>query len=449
VRWPGGSNDITSVAPALGEHAPGLLEGAPAAEPAPASPVPSGLPLAGVTVLDLGVLFAGPYSATVLTDFGARVIKVEPLQGDPVRVMLPFPELGGAKVFQGKESIALDVHTPDGNRILRQLIERSDILLQSFRPDAAVRLGLDADSVKAVNPDIVYVAAAAYGVDGPSANRPAFATTIAAATGFALANLSGLPPVDADTSLEVVKELAIRLGYAGMSTNANPDALSAMSTASAILVGLLGRRRSGATAPAYTTMLTSSIQAVAGAIVGGGQESADPDLYGTGARYRLYEASDGWIFLAAPQADEWNALCRALALYVDLVSDPRFADEDARGQHDAALAAVLSDVFRRRTGAAWEPDLTAADVGCVEVSPMEPELTLMAGALGQEAGYVVDAVHPTFDEHPRVAPAVRFSRSSTQALGGVLCGQHTDAILGELGYDEEQIGELRRSNAVG
>jgi crotonobetainyl-CoA:carnitine CoA-transferase CaiB-like acyl-CoA transferase len=452
ARRPGASNGVTAAAPALDEHRTDLLARAPAvtAPTPPTEAETTGLPLDGVTVLDLGVLFAGPYAATVLTDLGARVIKVEPLSGDPVRTMLPFPELGGAKVFQGKESIALDPHTPEGERVLHQLVQRADILLQSFRPDAARRLGVDAASIQAIDPDIVYVAAVAYGLDGPCAERPAFATTIAAATGFAQANISGIPDVDAATPLHVIKDLAIRLGFAGMSTNANPDAISAVTTASTMLAGLLCRRRSGSTTPVYTTMLSSSIQAVADFVVEAGTApTADPDLYGLSALYRLYESSDGWIFLAAPQPDEWSALCIALAPYIELRADDRFSDEHGRTLHDSALADVLAGVFRGRPGAHWERELTSADVGCVVAGTDDPELTLMTQDFAREAGYVTDAVHPTFDEHPRVAPAMRFSRSTTRALGGVLCGQHTDSILRELGYDDEQITDLRRRSIVG
>ncbi|WP_157124308.1 CoA transferase [Nocardia pseudovaccinii] len=120
---------------------------------------------------------------------GAKVIKVEPLDGDTIRGLVPFPEAGGAKVMQGKESIALDMRSPEGLAIVHQLARQADVVLQTYRAGAAVRAAVDARTSKALNPDLVYLCAPGYGTDGPYGARPAYAPSIGAATGLALTDM--------------------------------------------------------------------------------------------------------------------------------------------------------------------------------------------------------------------------------------------------------------------
>jgi crotonobetainyl-CoA:carnitine CoA-transferase CaiB-like acyl-CoA transferase len=176
--------------------------------------------------------------------------------------------------------------------------------------------------------------------------------------------------------------------------------------------------------------------------------TADDDLYGLNALYRHYQAADGWVFLAAPQGREWATLVRALMDYVDLASDSRFADEAGRVTNDAELGSVLSEVFQKRSATDWEHDLTAADVGCVAVDERLPEVILMSDDFGRACDLLVDVSHPMLDQHPRLAPLVRFSRSSVVAGPAPSLGQQTDSLLRELGYSDEAIADLRERNVV-
>jgi crotonobetainyl-CoA:carnitine CoA-transferase CaiB-like acyl-CoA transferase len=175
---------------------------------------------------------------------------------------------------------------------------------------------------------------------------------------------------------------------------------------------------------------------------------ADTALRGYHARYRIYDASDGWVFLAAPGESEWASLVGALRDHVDLGRDPRFTTEEGRARHDDALTATLAAVFVTRPKDEWERDLLAADVACVAVTTDPIESVLMSDAVGRASGYVADVVHPVFDEHPRLAPVVRFSRSATRAGAGVLAGAQTDAVLSELGYDDAALADLRARNVI-
>jgi crotonobetainyl-CoA:carnitine CoA-transferase CaiB-like acyl-CoA transferase len=234
--------------------------------------------------------------------------------------------------------------------------------------------------------------------------------------------------------------------------NAQADGFASLAVATALLLGLLGRKRGNPAPRMLTTMLSSVTHAVSSDVVSyPGRTPAlavDPQLMGLGARYRLYEAADGWVFLAAPNEKEWVALVSAISAYVDLGADERFAAEEDRRRHDHQLANVLAAVFRTRPKLDWENDLLAADVACVAVTTNSVESMIWSEEFGRDAGYVRDVRHPTFDQHPRLAPLVRFSRSSTQALPGCLAGQHTDALLREIGYDTAAIDDLRKRQIV-
>jgi len=173
----------------------------------------------------------------------------------------------------------------------------------------------------------------------------------------------------------------------------------------------------------------------------------DPDGHGYHALYRMYKAAEGWVFLAAPEPREWTPLREALAAEADLGGE-RFATPEARRENDAALAEALGEVFARRPAAEWEDLLGKADVGCVQVTERIPELVLQTDeALSAE--YCATATNAIFDEHLRMGPLVRFSRSATKADGGCSVGEHTDLVLAELGYDEDAIAGLRERGVIG
>ncbi|MGH7822191.1 MAG: CoA transferase, partial [Candidatus Binatia bacterium] len=444
VRW---------LAPELGEHTAEVLSRISESEPARRTArvaVPR-QPLEGVTILDLGVFYAAPYGPAILADYGARVIKVEPLSGEPMRRMLPFPDAGAVKSLQGKESVAVDIARPEGREILHRLVREVDLVMVSYRAGVARKHGLDYDTLRAINPRLVYLNAPGYGIDGPCGRKPAYAPTIGAAVGAARLQAGPSVQARADLSLEEIKSASIRLGHAA-SAPGQADGCGALGVATALLLGLVARERTGLGQEMLTSMLATAAFCVSEDAIeyDTRAERRQPDalLLGLSALYRLYEASEGWIFLAAPKPREWGALCAALSPHASLASDSRFATLDARKGHDAELAATLAAVFRRRPAAEWERDLTDVDVGCVEVAPGPVARAVMDDPIGREAGFLCEVEHPSFGRHRRLAPLAELSLTPGEGKPACLFGQQTEAVLRELGYGAAEIERLEAGGVI-
>ena len=335
---------------------------------------------------------------------------------------------------------------------MHALARKSDIVLQSFRAGVAKRQGVDAETLRAVNPDLVYLNSPGYGIDGPCGDRPAYAPTIGAGSGLVMRNIGTAIEERPGLSLKEIRADAMRLSGAGTTEYAQADGISALTAASAMALGLLVRDRTGVSQEMLTTMLTSTAHALADDMAEYKDrpptQAADAELLGYSALYRLYRAADEWIYLAAPSPDDWDALCAALVDEVDLAADARFADGAARQSNDDALAEVLEGVFASKPAQHWEDVLLAADVGCVVAHREPPESVLQSAEFAGAADMLVEVEHPTFGDHVRLKPYVSFSRSATVAEPGVLAGQQTDAILSELGYSAETIADLRDRKVV-
>jgi crotonobetainyl-CoA:carnitine CoA-transferase CaiB-like acyl-CoA transferase len=351
--------------------------------------------------------------------------------------------------MQGKESIQLDLGTPQGRDIVYQLARRSDIVLQPFRAGAAERAGVDEKSMLAVNPDLIYLNAPGYGTSGPWAGRPAYAPSVAAAVGIALADAPDA--ADAVADLASIKQAAIRLNTATAVPAAQADGLAAAAVASTMLLGWYAKVRGRPLEPLTVTMLATGTHAMLDRVVDfpgrPPTPRTDPDGYGLSALYRLYPAATGWIFLAAAGLGDWPRLVAGLADEVDLAADPRFGTARARSGHDADLAGILGGIFARAPAEDWEKDLTGHGVGCVRAAQMQPPLCILTDE-AMRAEYAATTTSPIFEEHLRMGPAVRFSRSLTQAKGGCRAGEHTVPILRELGYPDSEIEDLRERKII-
>jgi crotonobetainyl-CoA:carnitine CoA-transferase CaiB-like acyl-CoA transferase len=277
----------------------------------------------------------------------------------------------------------------------------------------------------------------------PFGQRPAYAPTIGAGSGLAYRNVGGRQNLPGDPSLSMleVRLYAACLGAATMSVG-QADGFSALGVATAMLLGLLAKKRGAPGQEMLTSMLSTMAHCLSEDMVeyDGRDPIAKPDhdLYGLSARYRLYEASDGWVFLAAPSHDEWEALAGALDLPAELEHD------------DEGLARVLVEKFATGTKDDWEAKLLAVDVACVATKPAPVEEEVwFGGGLGKTLDILTETEHPMFDTYPRLKPTVKMSRSGGVAGPAPLIGQQTDAVLAELGYSEERIAELRGAGVLG
>ena len=468
VRQPGalvkaGSTPaVLRSAPKLDEHREAILAGLAAhtktaTAPTPAAGIaaqPKTLPLQGVTILELATLFAAPHGTTMLTDLGARVIKVEPLAGDRIRNIISFPESGGLKVMQGKESIAIDLTTPQGLAIIQDIASKVDVVVQGYRAGAMGRLGLDYQTIKIKNPNVIYVNAPGYGVDGPYGGKPAYAPSIGAAAGLPLTNVGQTVPERAGLDMTQIQDGARRLSAASAMSNAQADGFAALGVATAILFGLTARAFGAGGQELFSSMINTGAHAMsAHAVTYPGapvEPVADVELRGLGATYRIYDAAEGFVFLATPSQSAFDHLLGALTTEeaAPLQAD-EFATPELRSSNDQALIEVLSKLFATKTAISWELELLPKGVGLVAVTTDSIEATMYDEAFGRASGYVADAVHSTFDEYVRLAPYIRFSRSSTQAPPSVLAGAQTDSLLAEFGTSAESIADLRARTIVG
>lgn len=447
-RTPGDANRLM---PALDADAAELRgrPPRPVAEPAGVAPV-GRPPLEDVTILDLGTFYAGPFGSTMLTDQGARVIKVEPLAGDPIRFQMPIPESSGVRVTQNKHSIAIDAFSEEGRKILVELVKRADVILHCYRGGVAERMGLDFDHVLQLNPNVMYHHGVGYGIDGPYCRKQAFAPTIAAGSGFA--SRSGGGGVEGgQLTIDEIKTESLRL--AGVQSG-HPDGFAALAVAVALAADIYVQDRGHGGQSTLTSMISTMAHVMSDVMID--YEDApeppqfDADQYGYHALYRLYRtAGDRWIVLCAPSDHAWQKLRKALA--VDELDDGRFATPQSRRQHDAALIELLSSTFRQRPAGDWERDLSAAGVGCAEVAPAEGALAVGMfdpGNVADQMDWLVPVTHPLFGEHPRTTELVELSRSASVLGPGEQIGGHTRAILQELGYSDARIEELRRDRIV-
>ena len=392
----------------------------------------SAKPLAGVTVVESATIIAAPLAAATLADLGARVIKIEPLTGDPFRSM--FHGFGASKCNAGKECISLDLKSADGQRIAQSLAAKADIWIHNYRMGVPERLGIGYEQLSAVNPGLVYVSANGYGPNGPGAKRPSTHPIPGAALGGVVWQLGGLPPEDEAPDNAELRETARKLLRAN---EVNPDPNMSMVVATTALLGLAARRVHGRGQKVFVDMFGANAYANWDDFLSyeGKPErpGVDKDGYGLGPLHRLYRCADGWVFLMIATDDEWTVLREELHLE---------ADRDA-----ADLENVLGDVFAAGNADDFEACLATKGIGCVRADGLQPPAFLLEDEHCGVEELRVQAVHPDWGDYFRNGPMVRFSRGDdypgTGAMGGA-----TVALLEELGHSTAEIDALIADRTV-
>jgi crotonobetainyl-CoA:carnitine CoA-transferase CaiB-like acyl-CoA transferase len=378
--------------------------------------------LGGVRVVDFTTTIAGPHCGRLLADLGAEVIKIEAPEGDMMRTRPPL-RAGASTSFgqlnAGKKSVVLDLKSPQGVEAARRLVATADVLVENFRPGVMRRFGLDYQALKAIKPDLVYCAISGYGQTGPSAELPAYAPVIHASSGYDLAQLAH--------QLE-----ARRPDYCGIFI---ADVLTGTYAFGAIMAALYQRGLTGEGQMIDVSMLESMLTLTLSEIQAAQFPVAPPGrpIFGPIA------TQDGYIMLAIASERTFQNLAAASG-HPGWIADPRFAQYAERRKHWGDLVDELE---------LWSKTLTTSEVQAIfdrHGVPSSPYRTVReamadpqlahreAFAEIADAGGTFLALNPPF----RLSAALAAAQPFAAALG-----EHTEAVLAELGYTSEEIAALR------
>ena len=407
------------------------IESRPVAKAASGTAKPA-KPLAGVTVVESATIIAAPLGASVLADLGARVIKLEPLGGDPFRSM--FHGFGASKCNAGKESIGLDLKSAEGQKIAQSLAAKADIWIHNYRMGVPEKLGIGYDDLSALNPGLVYVSANGYGPNGPGAKRPSTHPIPGAALGGVVWQLGGLPRQDEAQDLDELRETARKLLRAN---EVNPDPNTSMVVATTALLGLAARRTHGKGQKIFIDMFGANAYANWDDFLAyhGKPErpAVDAAGFGTGPLQRLYRCGNGWIFLMIVNDSEWAALRDALGLSAER------DDPNLERTLEAVFAAGDADDFERR--------LAPKGIGCVRADERQPPDFFLNDPHCEVEELRVPAVHPEWGDYYRNGPMARFSKGDSYR-GASALGDATTDLLAELGYSASEIAALIETKKV-
>lgn len=393
---------------------------------------------AGLRVLDLSRVLAGPYCGQLLADFGADVIKVETLEGDENRRWEPMIEGQSANflsVNRGKRAMTLNLKSDSGQKILQALIAKSDVVIDSFLPQTAERLGVTHSRLRAIKNDLIHVSITGYGYQGPMANLPGYDLTLQAFTGMMA--MTGEPdgaPIRAGASF--IDMTTGILAFSGVST-ALYARLAGHAQGQHITVSLM---ETGIALLSYHAVDFSATGRV-------------PPRSGSGVwhlvPYQAFRTADGWMLVGATNDGAWQRLCSAIGT-PELSTHPDYATSAARIEHKPTLIALLKGIFKAQASAYWLERLKDARVACAPINDI-------AGALSSEQVAATQMIVEVQDEAPEKPLARKLvgtpvNLSDTPACAGnspPYLGQHTDEILAkELGMTNEQIRKLHEEGAV-
>jgi crotonobetainyl-CoA:carnitine CoA-transferase CaiB-like acyl-CoA transferase len=394
----------------------------------------TGAPLQGLRVLELGNLLAAPCAGMVLADLGAEVVKVESFRGDPARELqtASFTGSGTSPTFlafnRGKRSVALDLRTVGGLEVASRLLERSDVLIESFRPGAMDRLGLGVDTMRRAHPRLVYASLSGFGHIGPQRGRRGVDLVIQAESGImAVTGQPDGPPT--------------KVGFTVV------DVAAGHVLAQGILAALINRDRTGEGDHVSVSLLDVALHLQAAPMTEYLATGTLPPRSGNAAPMTapadLFTTADGHLVISAYLDDHWRTLCEALGR-AELITDSRFATKVERVRNRDALVRELETTLRTDTSREWMAKLQGAGlaVGMVKsYADIADDVQVRA----METVVSVGDVSPI----RTVRSPARFGSWRTEytvAPPGV--GEHTEEVLGELGYSRDDVASLVGSGVV-
>jgi crotonobetainyl-CoA:carnitine CoA-transferase CaiB-like acyl-CoA transferase len=404
--------------------------------------------LEGITLLDLGTVINGPLGCALVAELGARVIRIEALDGDWGRQGLQG--ISVQRTMAGSEGVCLNLKTSEGQEIMHKLAAKADLLLHSMRPGAPERTGIGYEQLTKINPNLIYLYAGGYGSTGPYSHRPSMAPIAGAVSGGGVAQMGrdSFPPREQQMTVDEIIAVSQQLKRANDGT---ADHTTAMVNSVGLVLGLYARERTGKAQYVESTMIAANAYANADDFYWHQDKLPrrlpDRDGYGLDALYRLYRAKSGWVFLACPFEEEWQALCKTIGR-PDLLEDTRFSTRTAREKHDDALIEELTGVFSAKEPLEWEKLLADADVACVKAEDRGMYHFFNEDRHVRENGFLTQVEATRHGEFWRYTPVVGFSETEGKAGPAPLRGEHTRPVLKELGYTDDQIRDYKKRGIV-
>jgi crotonobetainyl-CoA:carnitine CoA-transferase CaiB-like acyl-CoA transferase len=392
-------------------------------------------PLEGIKVIEISVAMAGPFCGMLLGDYGADVIKIERTGiGDDSRAWPPyFHESMGyyyAAANRNKRGMAIDLKTEEGIRIARTLIESADVLVHNYRVGALERLGLDYESLSRVNPRLVYCAISGFGATGPLSREPANDLFMQAYAG----------------SMSITGDPDGSPAKMGMSV---ADVGAGMFGAIGVMMALENRHRTGRGQRVDTSLLEGHVSMLAQFFTRYFSSGEVPGPSGSGAltspTYRAYEASDQWIVISAFNQRMWHGLCAALEKS-EWLTDPRFIDPQMRSMNRVLMIDLIGAEIIKQPLSYWEKRLHENDVPCSPVNTIDK----VAVQPQVQARDMIQAVElEGLGVMSMAGLPIKFSESpGTLRLPPPRLGQHTQNVLTEMGYTQEQIQALAMQGVI-
>ncbi len=394
------------------------------------------LPLAGVRVLDISRVLAGPWCGQVLADLGASVVKVEhPVRGDDTRDWGLATGQGTTTYFdavnRNKRSIGLDLSKESGVEIARGLARDSDVLIQNFKHGGAEKLGLGYARLSAANPRLIYCSICGYPGDGPEAERPGYDLVLQGETGLMAMNGNADEP-------------PLKFGVAAV------DLFTGQFSAQAVLAALYERERTGRGREIEMSLLAGGLALTSYVGLAALKLGRDPDRVGNQhpsiVPYGVYDAADGPFVITVGNNAQFRRFCAVIG-EEGLLDDPRFATNLSRAANRDAIEPTIVAALKRQTRADLLPALAAAGIPCGEVFGLHEALT---SPRARAAGLVAETTDADGAVAHVLAPAYVIDgarppvRSAPPRLGA-----DTDAILAELGLPAARIAALRADGIVG